>query len=321
MKVESNELLSKQLTIVVNSCDLYDDLWIPFFTLLKKYWNTAGIRILLNTESKSFQMDGLEIECVHSPKDYPYGKRMLNVLSKVKTPYVLPLLDDFFLRSPVNVDTIERIIDWMENDSQIVCFNCDCLQVYMDFEIDKYAKYRRIPMGNDYTLNMQAAVWRTESLKNYWRPNVSPWEWEVICNYLTMKHMKHKFYCLLNIKDTFMDYGHYKFGDIWGVYRGKWVKEDVIPLFQKEGIEVDYSKRGFYDPEDIMPVLPDPEGRWDQYGIVSRCLGTRYVVLLFLYEVYCGLLRRMNKYAKWVDYYDFLQEMARKRFIRLNSQK
>lgn len=319
--MERNDCLSKQLTIVVNSCDSYDDLWLPFFTLLKKYWNTKGIRILLNTESKTFQMDGLEIECVHSPKEYPYGKRMLNALSKVKTPYVLPLLDDFFLRVAVNTDLITQVIKWMEIDSEIVYFNCDCLPVYADYEIDEYPGYRRVPMGNDYTLNMQAAIWRTDCLKKYWRSDVSPWEWEVICNHLAMKDCKHKFYCVLKKENAFMDYGHHQFGDIWGVYRGKWVKEDVVPLFQKEGIEIDYSKRGFYDPKAVKTIIASPEGRWGQYGVVLRCLGARYVVLLFCYEVYCGLLRRMNKEAQWADYYDFLRHMARKRFYKIHRFK
>lgn len=314
--MEKNSFLSEQLTIVVNSCDGYEDLWVPFFALLKKYWNPTGIRILLNTESKTFQMDGLEIECAHSPKEYSYGARMMNALSKVRTKYVLPMLDDFFLRSPVNVEKISQIIEWMEEDADIAYFNCDCNEAYADWEVNQYPGYRRLPPGNDYIFSMQAAIWRTEILQQYWKADVSPWEWELICNVLSYAHKNKKYYCLLNGKDSFLDYGHYECGDIWGVFRGKWVKEDVVPLFEKEEIVVDYSRRGFYDPQEIKNVISEPSGRWDQYGIVSRCLGKKYVVALFFYEVYCGLLRRMNKSAKWYDFYDFLRRTARERFYK-----
>lgn len=319
--MERNEFLSKQLTIVVNSCDSYDDLWFPFFALLKKYWDPKGIRILLNTETRTFQMDGLEIECIHSPKEYSYGRRMLNVLSEVKTPYVMMLLDDFFLRTFVEVDRILQITEWMEKDPYIACFTCDCNVAYADWEVDRYPGYRRLPPGNDYILSMQAGVWRTECLINYWRPDVSPWEWEVICNFLTRNEMRYKFYCSLNTESMFMNYGHHQYGDVWGVYRGKWVEADVVPLFQGEGISVDYSGRGFYSEGKSKTVISKSEGRWDLYGVVYRCLGIRYVIMLFFYEVYCGLLRRMNRYAKWENFYDFLRQTAQQRFLKYHRNR
>ena len=36
-----------------------------------------------------------------------------------------------------------------------------------------------------------------------------------------------------------------------GVFRGKWVMDDVQPLFEKEGIIVDFSKRGIYIKEEL----------------------------------------------------------------------
>ena len=50
------------MTMLVNSCDAYEDLWQPFFTLLKRYFAPLDMRILLNTESKDFRFEGLNIE-------------------------------------------------------------------------------------------------------------------------------------------------------------------------------------------------------------------------------------------------------------------
>ncbi len=241
-----NKNLKDELTILVCSCDAYEDLWNPFFTLLKKYWPFRDVPIMFNTESKSFSFDGLDIECIHSPSEKRYGKRMLNALSTIKTKYVLLLLDDFFLRKPVLEESIFQIINWMDTDENIAYFSCEPSPTYTSYEVNKYPGFKRIPPASDYTLNMQAAIWRTKALKEFWRPSATPWEWETIYNPLILKYPKYKFYCPIHPKNSFLDYGHYAYGDIWGVYRGKWVVKDVEPLFKKENIKVDYLSRGIY---------------------------------------------------------------------------
>ena len=47
-----------RVTLLVNSCDAYADLWQPFFTLLKRYFVPLPAEILLNTETKDFAFDG-----------------------------------------------------------------------------------------------------------------------------------------------------------------------------------------------------------------------------------------------------------------------
>ena len=43
-----------RVTLLVNSCDAYADLWQPFFTLLKRYFVPLPDEILLNTETKAY---------------------------------------------------------------------------------------------------------------------------------------------------------------------------------------------------------------------------------------------------------------------------
>lgn len=267
-----------RITILVNSCDAYEDLWVPFFTLLKKYWDPEGVRVLLNTESKDFSFDGLKIECVH-PENAgdPYGKRMIHALSQVRTPYVIPMLDDFFLRKKVDLELIGRIVDWMDKDRHIVYFNCDCTQTHYDYEVGVYPGFRRLPRGNEYILNMQAAVWRTEKLLGYWRPGVSPWEWETVTNLLAARNKKDKFYCVTDPRYAFCDYG-YKYEGM-GVYQGKWVKGDIVPLFERENILVDYSQRGFYEfkipPQLTVEISEKLKTRFEPSELIERCLGKK----------------------------------------------
>ena len=74
MGIKNYEKIKENVTILVNSCDNYDDLWLPFFTLLKKYWVPLNVRVILNTETKKFSLDGMSIEVIHPENpDDSYG--------------------------------------------------------------------------------------------------------------------------------------------------------------------------------------------------------------------------------------------------------
>lgn len=313
--MKHNGSIGQKLTILVNSCDAYDDLWEPFFTLFKRYWDPTGVRILLNTESKTYCHEGLEIECIHSPNEPRYGQRMLNALSHVKTPYVLSLLDDFFIRRDIDDNQLAQIMQWMDDDPDIACFTCDCNEVYADWEVDRYPGFRRQPPGNAYLLSMQAGIWRTEQFTKYWRPDVNPWEWELLCNSRTVRFPKDKFYCLTDYRHTFIDYGFSHCGHLFGVFRGKWVIEDIEPFFAKENISINYSLRGIYDPSVKKAIVSGSSDRRSRYNRVARCLGQEEVHRYFLFNQYCRIMNWLGKPVK-VDYFKFIRDRAKEKFLK-----
>ena len=63
---------SENITIVVNTCDAFEDCWVPFFTLLKTYWPSCSIKMLLTTFEKNFTFKGLDIDCLLTSKNYSY---------------------------------------------------------------------------------------------------------------------------------------------------------------------------------------------------------------------------------------------------------
>ena len=301
----------EKLTILVNSCDAYEDLWYPFFTLLKKYGHLDKTPIILNTESKSFAMDGLEITCVHSPKNAQYGKRMRNALDCVETEYVLMLLDDFFLRNPLDQNKIHEMIFWMDADRDIACFNCEKMDCYVAWEKEKYPGFARIPPGNAYACNMQAAIWRTGKLKKYWRANISPWEWEEYCSLLTGRFPKDKLYCRTETGSLWIDYGHYQVGDLWAVVRGKWIIEDVKPLFDKEKIEVDFFQRGIYHPQENR--ISDHARRGQHFALIARCLGAYGVSAYLAYRI--KRLFQTGSLPEDADFFSYLKQRIQEDFL------
>ncbi len=44
--------MKSEVTVLINSCDAYSDLWEPFFKLFSIYWPDCPYEIVLNTEYK-----------------------------------------------------------------------------------------------------------------------------------------------------------------------------------------------------------------------------------------------------------------------------
>ena len=83
--------------VLVCSCDKYEDTWIPFFTLMKKYWSDCPYQIYLNTETKQYKDKlGMGVITLNSRPKYSWSKRLKNCLRQIDSQFVILILDDFF---------------------------------------------------------------------------------------------------------------------------------------------------------------------------------------------------------------------------------
>ena len=96
--------MKNDCTMVVSTCDKYDDTWEAFFKCIKKNWPKFDMPIILNTESKEYKLDGLDIRSykMFENKNVPWGKRLKEHLKKVDTDFVFFMLDDYFLVEKVD---------------------------------------------------------------------------------------------------------------------------------------------------------------------------------------------------------------------------
>lgn len=240
---------NKDCTILLCSCDSYTDCWEPFFKLLMKYWPNCPYQIILNTESVEYQYEGLDIKCQQkfAEKDVPYGERMIAHIQEIKTPFTLVMMDDFFIRESVDEKKIQEVIKWLKEDDRAVVFSFQAIDDEMNAPSEKYFGYAKRPVFGEYKFNFQAAVWKTDYLLKSWKRHETPWEWETIANFRSFTD-KYDFYCLIDDKNAPINYGFCNSG--MGVFRGKWVEESVVELFRENDIQMDFSKRGFYQLSD-----------------------------------------------------------------------
>ncbi len=253
-------MLKDDVTILINSCDSYSDCWYPFFKLWYDFFPDHSLRIILNTESKTFSFDGLNIECMqlYKPGERPaFGNQMNSHIDMIKTPYVITMLEDFFLNSPVDMERIEKCLDFMKNDESIAAFYFTENANSMNSKVEGFEGFLLKDKVVPYKINTMGALWRTESLRKYSIPNSTPWEWEYygsICAF----DSDDKFFNVEKGKSPIMNYANVPpigkklgLGQLWGIVRGKWVVESVDKLFKEHEITVDYSERGELKLEEL----------------------------------------------------------------------
>ena len=91
------------VSIIFCTCDAYADLWNGFFKLFRKYWPDFDGEIILNTERKAFQYEGLNISApLNCGNDVSWSDRLAMSLDRASGEYVLIMLEDFYLKAPVD---------------------------------------------------------------------------------------------------------------------------------------------------------------------------------------------------------------------------
>ena len=283
----------KNCTLLVLSCDKYSDAWIPFFTLLKRYWGGSieNLKIVLMAESKQFSFDGLNIKTFPTDKKEFWSERLLRYLDLIDTDFVMLACEDSFLRKKNDPDRIQKFISYMENNPDISNINLqgidedDLLSREQD---NRFPELDKRPHGADYCFNT-GGLWRVSHLKNYLIPKESPWDFETTGNFWS-KFTKNTFY--VEKKGNYSCWPINWTTEWMGICRGKWVYEDVVPLFEKEGIVVDLNRLGTYH----RPIAKSKEKKPSLRKKISKIIrnGTLKKAKLFKLNVsaYFQVLRK-----------------------------
>lgn len=244
MKIKDSNKPINDVTILVNTCDLYSDVWPLFFAALDEYWPNREYALVLNTERNNLEkMDGVTTHNFNAVRDKnTWGSRLLNTLDSIQTKYVISLYDDFILESNIDKNKIQEVINIMDRDEDIAAIYLSYVNLKTSGlrSVDPYG-YSLVEDGIDFRLNSAPAVWRREDLRRYTGPHDNPWAWEVFGSYRTYGDGK-AIYCPGSPEYGIYDYNSKKGG---AIYRGKWVREVVIDKNDKYNLNIDFSKRGF----------------------------------------------------------------------------
>ena len=257
--MSSGDNMSNKCCILISSCDKYEDAWLPFFSFFKKHWSNCPYQIYLNTEKKYYQDDELNIITLNcTDNNLSWSQRLRNALTRIKTDYIIFMLEDFFLLDYVNQKELNHCLDLMEANKKIAVIDFEPIggintgTVYSSDE-----KYCVRSLSSMYFLNCQSSIWRRKDLIEFLSPYESPWQFEIFGS------ERVKLYNKLFLLQTTDSHKVFTYNVNWttgyGLHAGKWLKSN-IELFKKNGISVDFSKMGFFVGEDVTaPKCPAPK--------------------------------------------------------------
>jgi len=226
-RIISNPRTPSRCALIVVSCDLYSDLWKPFFTLFWKHWADCPFPVYLTANTKRF--DHPKVRMLLSGGESDWSNELNQCLQQVEEPEALLMLEDFFLRDRVDTRALlTAIASWRR-------MNGRALRVHPrprpDAKIADTPEFGYCNPGAPYRVSLQATVWRIAALIQVLRQGETPWEFEIAGSARTAD--EDGFYCsyrsLLPYKTHVLE-------------KGQWYR-DAVRTFGPMNIGCDFARR------------------------------------------------------------------------------
>ena len=270
------------LPILVNSCDSYSDIWEIFFSSLRGNFSAHKSYFLLNTETKKFTFDGLDIRTFKSSDNVFWGRRLLDRLSAIDSEIIIMTFDDFLIEYELDISRLQFALDMMNEKKYIDAIYLsklenELLDIKPDFQT---AQFVPVKVGVTYSLNSRPALWRKSALIRYTGNNDTPWAWEFFGSFRMRKETSYAMAVNPNHSDI------YSYNSRLGgaLHRGKWVRSVIEPYINRYNLDIDLSVRGCED-ETIRNFGPTLSQRFDFWLLGYKMIGGR-VFLAFLSRIF-----------------------------------
>ncbi len=251
------------------SCDAYDDLWRPFFSLFETHWPDCPFQVYLGTDQKAWS--SAAVVTLRSPAgSRDWTGRLIDYLRELPHANVILMLDDFFLRRRVDTATVSSCVDFAQKH--------DATQVRLiphPAPTDRLAGSTLVgecARGSPYRVSTQAAVWSRTRLLELLHPGESIWDFEHNSNQ-RIDAQEHGFYAVWRAALPYQGIlAHHV------VEKGKWLPHEKW-IFRRRAIGCDFSRRETLDvpqvcvyhaaqlTDRLLSVLP-----WSRKASVKRAI-------------------------------------------------
>lgn len=264
--------MNDDVTVLVCSCDKYEDAWEPFFRLFQIFHADKAFSspIVLNTETKQYHNGSLNVQTINYPQKATWSQRLKYVLNQIDSEFVFLLLEDFFLQSEFNAEYFSKVMEYMRNNQDVGAmhmtpngrFPADASEMFLERKFDKL------------NITITAVVWRRQFLLNLLRDHENIWQFEWYSTYRAKKHNPNVRIMQYNEKYPLIYHYFVKIEDGYGITESKWLPKNK-ELFEHYGISVNYERLGWYVPKGKNP---DPINIKNFPRRVIKHLKTRYQV-------------------------------------------
>lgn len=233
-------------TILINSCDKYEDILDTFFTLLHRFWPDNPFDIVLSTESLEYKSEYFKIRNIHPKnRDCSWTERIEDTLNQIKSNYVLLMLDDLLLYDYVQTDKVLENLRALKENDRIVNFTY--WPILNDTEESVYPGFKKRKPVAKYKIAAILGLWNKKHFLKYvqgYKENI--WEFEPNATIRSnTTYPEDEFYISKDFPKQIFPYNFAKYG----LFSGKWFKANK-ELFKQLGIKMNFRKRGFYNEHE-----------------------------------------------------------------------
>ena len=220
------------MTITVLSCSKNTDTFKPFYHCMEKYY-PGHPKIVYFTDDGPANPYYDTIIIQHKLSEWTRGLR--DFLRIIHDDKILLMIDDCFIRQPVNESRIKYAVDHLSGNIALMNFEKSWDINDMPTELSGWKMRQH---GSPYEVSLMCGLWQKDKLINVLSRNCDPWTIE-----LEQQPCGYDYY--INSGDYIIDWGYRAFQKC-GLVKGKWAHE-CKRFLDSEGISLDYNKRGFCD--------------------------------------------------------------------------
>ena len=207
------------MIITVLSCDKNEKTFEPFHHCMEKYWPHHP-EVVYFTESivNPFYRT---IPVNHDLNEWTCGVRQF--LDQIDDPIILLMIDDCFIRKPVD---ISRICYAAQNISGNIAMMNFEKSFDLNDEPTDLLGWKKRKHGSEYEVSLMCGLWQKDKLKKVLSRNCDPWTIE-------LKQDNCGFDYYINSGNYIIDWGYRTFQPC-GIVKGQWT-EECLSFLRSEG--------------------------------------------------------------------------------------
>lgn len=225
--------MEERLTILVLARDQTSKLVYLTSYFMDKYWNDRKYKLVLCTQTLCPEKANYD-QVIYAGAGTTWSDRLELAVKTIQSEYILFTSEDFFLKSPLKVGTVESYLQKMDSER----ISAIKLTPSKHF-VDKYDnRYNCIKKGQPYRVCVQPTIFRRDYLLELAKHGYSPWQFEVDGS---------EYSSSLDGEVLVVRRKEYDCVHAWS--RGTWTRE-AVSFFKREGID-----KKLYESDPVYPIL------------------------------------------------------------------
>ena len=155
--------MSDRMSIVVISCDAFEDIVSGYLRFLRENWADCPYPIFVSMEDKTFVDDTVKV--LPCGMGNSWTKRAIIALESAKTEYILLTVDDLYMSERVDTNDFEAALDFMDRE-KVDYYRIPTFKVPGQKSIDhpRNSNVELIPKNRTYGITFGSSIWRKGEL-------------------------------------------------------------------------------------------------------------------------------------------------------------